>query len=69
MNEEVYSVDRYKGHLISVVKDNNIYYGEAYENGVCAFTNVKSNSPEGCLEKCKRKIDMEEITYASYYNE
>lgn len=59
-NEELYSYDRYFGHDIFIVEDNNFFFGGIYENGICFKDNVKSLSPEGCLSKCKAWVDKEE---------
>lgn len=62
MEEELYSFDRYNDHKIFVIYYNNMYYGEVQLNGTSLISNIKSNSGDGCLAKCKKWIDECEET-------
>lgn len=59
MEQELYSFDRYLGHIIYINEDNGMYYGEIYFNGTCLHYNVKALTGESCLNKCKSIIDDE----------
>lgn len=57
MEQELYSYDRYGDFAIYIIEDNGMYYGDVYFNGTCYKSNIKSNTPEGCLTKCELWCD------------
>lgn len=59
LEKELEHYGMYRGYELFVESRDNIYYGSVYMNSTCFHDNIKSNSPIGCLTKCKAWVDSD----------